>query len=257
VALKEAALARSSSSSSSEGATPALTDASLVHAAPSDREPLPAGANGNKVIHNIPFQARRLRGGHAGLGHCCPVGLTRLAAAACAPQVLSWNPRAVFFPGFLDEARCKRVVELADARLAPSSLALRAGDTAQNTADIRTSQGTFLTRGDDKEGVLDYLEKRIADVTMLPQRHGEPFNVLRYEVGQKYDSHYDTFDPESYGPQSRRVHGRGVHCSVLTCSGFPLLTALHRAFGGLQPARDFVPGVPERVGGGRRDGVPA
>ncbi len=30
----------------------------------------------------------------------------------------------------------------------------------------------------------------------------QPFNVLRYEVGQKYDSHYDTFDPESYGPQS-------------------------------------------------------
>ena len=111
----------------------------------------------------------------------------------------------MFFPGFLDEARCKRVVELAAARLAPSSLALRAGDTAQNTADIRTSQGTFLTRADDNQGVLDYLEKRIADVTMLPQRHGEPFNVLRYEVGQKYDSHYDTFDPESYGPQSRRA----------------------------------------------------
>jgi len=119
--------------------------------------------------------------------------------------VLSWNPRAVFFPSFLDEARCKRIVDLAAARLAPSSLALRAGDTASNTADIRTSQGTFLVGADDKEGVLEYLERRIADVTMLPVRHGEPFNVLRYEVGQKYDSHYDTFDPESYGPQPRRA----------------------------------------------------
>ena len=119
--------------------------------------------------------------------------------------MLSWNPRAVFFPSFLDEARCKRIVELAAARLAPSSLALRAGDTASNTADIRTSQGTFLVGADDKEGVLEYLERRIADVTMLPVRHGEPFNVLRYEVGQKYDSHYDTFDPDSYGPQPRRV----------------------------------------------------
>ena len=113
----------------------------------------------------------------------------------------------MFFPGFADEARCKRIVEIASKRLAPSSLALRAGDTAANTADIRTSQGTFLTRHDDggEGGVLDWLEKRIASVTMLPQRHGEPFNVLRYEVGQKYDSHYDTFDPESYGPQSRRA----------------------------------------------------
>ena len=122
-----------------------------------------------------------------------------------ATQVLSWTPRAVVFPSFRDEARCKRIVELAAARLAPSSLALRAGDTASNTADIRTSQGTFLVGADDKEGVLEYLERRIADVTMLPVRHGEPFNVLRYEVGQKYDSHYDTFDPESYGPQPRRV----------------------------------------------------
>ena len=121
--------------------------------------------------------------------------------------MLSWNPRAVYFPNFLDAARCKHVVDLASKRLAPSSLALRAGDTVSNTADIRTSQGTFLTRRDDKDGVLDYLEKRIADATMLPQRHGEPFNVLRYEKGQKYDSHYDTFDPESYGPQSRRVAG--------------------------------------------------
>lgn len=29
----------------------------------------------------------------------------------------------------------------------------------------------------------------------------QPFNILRYQLGQKYDSHYDTFDPESYGAQ--------------------------------------------------------
>ena len=34
----------------------------------------------------------------------------------------------------------------------------------------------------------------------------QPFNVLRYDSGQHYDSHYDVFDPESYGPQtSQRV----------------------------------------------------
>ena len=29
----------------------------------------------------------------------------------------------------------------------------------------------------------------------------QPFNVLRYQLTQHYDSHYDVFDPESYGPQ--------------------------------------------------------
>ena len=164
-------------------------------------------------------------------------------------QVLSWNPRAVFFPGFLDETRCKRIVELAAARLAPSSLALRAGDTVANTADIRTSQGTFLVGADDRTGVLEYLERRIADVTMLPVRHGEPFNVLRYEVGQKYDSHYDTFDPESYGPQPRHARGRSIPRAAATRAASPFFAhcepAAPDAARALQSTRCVVPGVPE------------
>jgi hypothetical protein len=34
----------------------------------------------------------------------------------------------------------------------------------------------------------------------------QAFNVLRYEIGQKYNSHYDYFATEEYGPQdSQRV----------------------------------------------------
>lgn len=34
----------------------------------------------------------------------------------------------------------------------------------------------------------------------------QAFNVLRYEIGQRYQSHYDAFDPAQYGPQkSQRV----------------------------------------------------
>jgi hypothetical protein len=183
------------------------SDAVPTHLPPPEREPLPAGESGQDFINNIPFQARSLTRSHA-VTSVPPSLLPRAPLTPCpgAPlprcQVLSWEPRAIFFPGFADAARCASIVSIASKRLAPSSLALRAGDTAATTADIRTSQGTFLTRHDDVAGVLDWVEKRIAAVTMLPQRHGEPFNVLRYEVGQKYDSHYDTFDPESYGPQS-------------------------------------------------------
>lgn len=130
--------------------------------------------NGNNFVSNIPF------------------------------QVLSWEPRAYYFPGFADPERCARIVEIASKRLGPSSLALRAGDTLEGTADVRTSKGTFLTRREDE--TLAWLEDRIAQVTHIPVHHYEPYNVLRYEQGEKYDSHYDTFDPESYGPQpSQRV----------------------------------------------------
>lgn len=45
-----------------------------------------------------------------------------------------------------------------------------------------------------------------AVLTGIPAGHGEPFNVLRYELNQHYDSHYDAFDEKSYGKQpSQRV----------------------------------------------------
>lgn len=35
----------------------------------------------------------------------------------------------------------------------------------------------------------------------------QSFNVLRYEIGQRYQSHYDAFNPAEYGPQkSQRVN---------------------------------------------------
>eukprot|EP00232_Nephroselmis_pyriformis_P021595 CAMPEP_0182867544 /NCGR_PEP_ID=MMETSP0034_2-20130328/8775_1 /TAXON_ID=156128 /ORGANISM="Nephroselmis pyriformis, Strain CCMP717" /LENGTH=231 /DNA_ID=CAMNT_0024999903 /DNA_START=148 /DNA_END=840 /DNA_ORIENTATION=- len=121
-------------------------------------------------------------------------------------QILSWHPRAVYFPNFADHARCDLIVEAANRRLAPSGLALRKGDTASGTADVRTSLGTFMGRNDDRHGALAWVEDKMAQATLVHPRHGEPFNVLRYELGQKYDSHYDTFDPASYGPQpSQRI----------------------------------------------------
>ncbi|KAI4295737.1 hypothetical protein L6164_035752 [Bauhinia variegata] len=68
------------------------------------------------------------------------------------------------------------------------------------------SSGTFISASEDKTGILDSVERKIARVTMLPKNHGEAFNILRYELGQKYDSNYDAFNPSEYGPQqSQRV----------------------------------------------------
>lgn len=117
-------------------------------------------------------------------------------------QLLSWYPRMYLFPKFLDPERAQHVVKFAKARLAPSALALRKGDTEDAKRDVRTSQGTFISRNEDKEGVLAWIEDKIASLTGLPVAHGEPFNVLRYQLGQHYDSHYDVFEPESYGPQT-------------------------------------------------------
>ncbi|GBG85197.1 hypothetical protein CBR_g39762 [Chara braunii] len=121
-------------------------------------------------------------------------------------QILSWYPRAVLYQGFANSHVCDNIVKLAKRHLVPSGLALRKGETSESTKNIRTSSGTFLSSSEDSSGALAWVERRIAEVVHLPVVHGEAFNVLRYELGQKYDAHYDTFNPAEYGPQkSQRI----------------------------------------------------
>ncbi|XP_048141934.1 probable prolyl 4-hydroxylase 10 isoform X3 [Rhodamnia argentea] len=56
---------------------------------------------------------------------------------------------------------------------------------------VRTSSVMYLTRGRDK--IIGDIEKRIADFTFIPAEHGEELQILHYEVGQKYEPHYDYF----------------------------------------------------------------
>lgn len=60
-----------------------------------------------------------------------------------AVQVLSWRPRAVYFPNFATDEQCERIIEIAKSKLKPSSLALRKGETAESTKGVRTRY--FLT----------------------------------------------------------------------------------------------------------------
>jgi len=122
-------------------------------------------------------------------------------------QLLSWRPRAYLFPNFIDPVKCDHIVDLATRRLEPSSLALKKGETEENTQNIRTSQGTFLSRSDDPDGILAWVEDKIAVVSGVPSGHGEAFNFLRYQPNQHYDSHFDYFDPEDgyERSQSQRI----------------------------------------------------
>ncbi|XP_057449596.1 probable prolyl 4-hydroxylase 9 [Lotus japonicus] len=132
---------------------------------------LPAGETGDNFITTIPF------------------------------QVLSWNPHALYFPNFATAEQCESIIETAKEGLKPSTLVLRVGETDESTTGIRTSSGVFISAFEDKTGVLDVIEEKIARATKIPRTHGEAFNVLRYKVGQKYSSHYDALHPDIYGPQ--------------------------------------------------------
>ncbi|KAJ8427633.1 hypothetical protein Cgig2_010895 [Carnegiea gigantea] len=139
-------------------------------------DPLPSGESGDDSITSIPF------------------------------QVLSWRPRALYFPKFATAEQCESIISTAKSQLQPSKLALRKGETIESTEGVRTSSGMFITADEDKTGILDFIDEKIARATMIPRVNGEAYNILRYEIGQRYNSHYDAFNPAEYGPQkSQRV----------------------------------------------------
>ena len=58
-------------------------------------------------------------------------------------------------------------------------------------SEIRTSTGTFFGKGEDD--VISRIEKRVAQVTMIPVEHQEGLQILNYHDGQKYEPHFDYF----------------------------------------------------------------
>lgn len=150
-------------------------------------------------------------------------------------QVLSLKPRALYFPKFATAEQCQAIIRITKSKLRPSTLALRNGETQESTKGIRTSSGTFISASEDPTGVLGHIERKIARATMIPRDQGESFNVLHYEIGQRYAAHYDAFNPAEYGPQkSQRVASFLLYLSDVEEGGetmFPFENGLNMDIG--------------------------
>ncbi|KAA8532025.1 hypothetical protein F0562_006833 [Nyssa sinensis] len=108
-------------------------------------------------------------------------------------EVISWEPRASIYHNFLSKEECEHLISLSKPHMQKSAVVdSKTGKGIDSR--VRTSSGIFLARGRDK--IIRNIEKRIADFTFIPVEHGEGLQVLRYEVGQKYDPHFDYFSDE-------------------------------------------------------------
>lgn len=108
-------------------------------------------------------------------------------------EILSWEPRSFIYHNFLSKYECNYLIELAKPHMEKSTVVDSATGRSKDSR-VRTSSGTFLKRGRDK--IVRNIEKRIADFTFMPVEHGEGLQVLHYEVGQKYEPHFDYFSDE-------------------------------------------------------------
>jgi hypothetical protein len=103
-----------------------------------DAPPLKPSETGNSYYNAVPFQASCA----LGLPPPPPSSTAQHTLTGNAPrpltQVLSWLPRIVLFPKFLDAAKCDHVIEIGKRRLGPSGLVLRKGEKSEAMTDIRT-----------------------------------------------------------------------------------------------------------------------
>eukprot|EP00239_Pterosperma_sp_CCMP1384_P010266 CAMPEP_0197864902 /NCGR_PEP_ID=MMETSP1438-20131217/43353_1 /TAXON_ID=1461541 /ORGANISM="Pterosperma sp., Strain CCMP1384" /LENGTH=382 /DNA_ID=CAMNT_0043483281 /DNA_START=103 /DNA_END=1251 /DNA_ORIENTATION=- len=119
-------------------------------------------------------------------------------------EQLSWKPRAYLYHGFISEAEADHIVELAKPKVRRSTVV--DSETGEVKTDpIRTSEQTFLMRGQDK--VVTDVEERIASFAMIPYENGEDLQVLKYQNGQKYDAHHDVGELTSKSGQSLASDG--------------------------------------------------
>ncbi|KAL3132857.1 hypothetical protein ABBQ38_006782 [Trebouxia sp. C0009 RCD-2024] len=110
---------------------------------------------------------------------------------------LSWEPRAFLFKKFMTDEECDSIIAKAKPSMTKSSVVdNETGKSIDST--VRTSTGTFFARGQDP--VLAAVEKRIAQVSHIPEENGEGMQVLHYVNGQKYEPHHDYFH-DTVNPQ--------------------------------------------------------
>ena len=101
--------------------------------------------------------------------------------------MLDAEARIFLFHNFLSDAECDHIIGLASPHLERSGV-VDSATGGSEISDIRTSQGTFLERGQDE--VVGAVEERIARWTLLPVGNGEGLQVLNYGKGGKYDAHW-------------------------------------------------------------------
>lgn len=102
------------------------------------------------------------------------------------------NPKLDLFvlKRFLDPERCAAIIDRIDARRRPSTIADDLG-----IENYRTSETCDLDSNDPIVGEVDSM---ICNLLGIPPQHGEPIQGQRYDVGQEFRAHTDTFNPGGY-----------------------------------------------------------
>jgi len=123
-------------------------------------------------------------------------GRVDLAAWQQAPAGTDLNdaPLIRAFPGFVDHAVCRWLVDKASGRLT-RALVYEALSRKTTVRDTRTNTAATLNLL-ETDFVCALVQTRIAACLGLPFRQLEPLSILHYAEGEEITEHYDFVDPQ-------------------------------------------------------------
>lgn len=120
-------------------------------------------------------------------------------------KVLSMSPRIYLIENFLSSYECDYIIHKSRPDLKRSTVVSFVSEN-EEVHEGRTSKGMFFQQKPE-DLVLRGIEKRIAELTMIPEENGEAIQVLSYSIGEEYRPHFDYFDNST--PAGAVCYNRG------------------------------------------------
>merc|ERR1712146_749363 len=118
-------------------------------------------------------------------------------------KTLSMSPLLFEIRNFLTKSECDYIQKVSEPHMRKSGVSLMDSDKGKEATEWRTSSTYFLRTGNDRK--IKAIDERVSKITALPVDHQEDVQVLRYALGERYDTHHDYFDRRYYSdPQTLR-----------------------------------------------------
>lgn len=109
-------------------------------------------------------------------------------------EVLSRDPWVVIFDNFLTDAEAKALITNVDEWEASTDTGAtnEFGETGRVLSQGRTSSNAWCQWACEDHPDVKSIVAKIENVTNIPKANYESFQILRYELGQKYMVHHDS-----------------------------------------------------------------
>eukprot|EP00009_Paramoeba_aestuarina_P000323 CAMPEP_0201513324 /NCGR_PEP_ID=MMETSP0161_2-20130828/5394_1 /ASSEMBLY_ACC=CAM_ASM_000251 /TAXON_ID=180227 /ORGANISM="Neoparamoeba aestuarina, Strain SoJaBio B1-5/56/2" /LENGTH=398 /DNA_ID=CAMNT_0047909481 /DNA_START=155 /DNA_END=1348 /DNA_ORIENTATION=+ len=120
-------------------------------------------------------------------------------------ETLSLHPLIFEISNFFDDNVLDFLYNEAHDKMQQSPVAKKDGDQNTDVTEWRTST-THMIESARFPNELNPLDNQLASLIQVPVSHQEHVQVLRYNQGQKYDSHTDYFDVSHYQDSHDLVH---------------------------------------------------